>query len=140
VGSFRIICLGAGVERYPAQSNPAISKLQPLRAIARVRHRLGFPLAFFGSLLASFDVEHSTGSTPLASFNPRHLRSAGQFASLRSVDKPRNHRERERRIIVGNPQATDTPPVIQINGDNPAIVQVEDTYNDRGATITSTAQ
>ena len=29
-----------------------------------------------------------------------------------------------------------TPPVIQINGDNPAIVQVGDTYNDLGATIT----
>jgi hypothetical protein len=52
------------VERYPAQSNPAISKLQPFRAIARVRHRLGFPLAFFGSLLASFNIEHGTGSTP----------------------------------------------------------------------------
>ena len=30
----------------------------------------------------------------------------------------------------------DTPPVIQINGDNPAIVQVGDSYNDLGATIT----
>jgi Domain of unknown function (DUF5011) len=27
-------------------------------------------------------------------------------------------------------------PVIQINGDNPAIIQVGDTYNDLGATIT----
>jgi hypothetical protein len=32
--------------------------------------------------------------------------------------------------------ADDTPPVIQINGDNPAIVQVGATYNDLGATIT----
>jgi hypothetical protein len=32
--------------------------------------------------------------------------------------------------------ATDTPPQIQINGDNPATVQVGDTYNDLGATIT----
>ena len=32
--------------------------------------------------------------------------------------------------------SSDTPPVIQINGDNPAIVQVGDTYNDLGATIT----
>ena len=31
---------------------------------------------------------------------------------------------------------TDTPPVIAINGDNPAIVQVGATYNDLGATIT----
>jgi hypothetical protein len=30
----------------------------------------------------------------------------------------------------------DSPPVIQINGDNPAIVQVGATYNDLGATIT----
>jgi hypothetical protein len=29
-----------------------------------------------------------------------------------------------------------TPPVIQINGDNPAIIQVGDSYNDLGATIT----
>ena len=35
-----------------------------------------------------------------------------------------------------NLQATDTPPVIQINGDNPAIIQVGATYNDLGATIT----
>jgi Domain of unknown function (DUF5011) len=32
--------------------------------------------------------------------------------------------------------ATDTPPVIRINGDNPATVQVGATYNDLGATIT----
>jgi len=33
-------------------------------------------------------------------------------------------------------EATDTPPVIQINGDNPAIALVGATYNDLGATIT----
>ena len=33
-------------------------------------------------------------------------------------------------------QATDTSPVIQINGDNPAIIQIGATYNDLGATIT----
>jgi hypothetical protein len=33
-------------------------------------------------------------------------------------------------------EASDTQPVIQINGDNPAIVQVGTTYNDLGATIT----
>jgi len=32
--------------------------------------------------------------------------------------------------------ATDTPPVIQINGDNPAVIQVGATYTDLGATIT----
>jgi hypothetical protein len=36
--------------------------------------------------------------------------------------------------------ATDTPPVIQINGDNPAIVQAGSTYNDLGATITGPKQ
>jgi hypothetical protein len=40
----------------------------------------------------------------------------------------------------GNTQATDTPPVIQINGDNPATVQVGATYNDLGATITGPQQ
>jgi hypothetical protein len=30
----------------------------------------------------------------------------------------------------------DTPPIIQINGDNPAIIQVGNAYNDLGATIT----
>jgi hypothetical protein len=30
----------------------------------------------------------------------------------------------------------DTPPVIGINGDNPAVVQIGDTYTDLGATIT----
>jgi hypothetical protein len=32
--------------------------------------------------------------------------------------------------------ATDTPPIIQINGDNPAIIAAGDTYADLGATIT----
>jgi hypothetical protein len=32
---------------------------------------------------------------------------------------------------------SDTPPVIQINGENPAIIQVGATYSDLGATITS---
>jgi hypothetical protein len=32
--------------------------------------------------------------------------------------------------------ASDTPPVIQINGDNPATIQVGATYTDLGATIT----
>ena len=38
----------------------------------------------------------------------------------------------------GNDATTtaDTPPVIQIDGDNPAIVQVGATYSDLGATIT----
>jgi hypothetical protein len=33
-------------------------------------------------------------------------------------------------------EATDTPPLIQVNDDNPAIVEVGATYNDLGATIT----
>ena len=33
-------------------------------------------------------------------------------------------------------EATDTPPVIQINGENPAVIQVGATYTDLGATIT----
>jgi hypothetical protein len=37
-------------------------------------------------------------------------------------------------------QATDTPPVIEINGDNPAIIQVGASYNDLGATITGPQQ
>jgi len=41
---------------------------------------------------------------------------------------------------LGGAQATDTPPVIEINGDNPAIVQVGSTYNDLGATITGPQQ
>jgi hypothetical protein len=32
--------------------------------------------------------------------------------------------------------ATDTPPVMQINGDNPAVIQVGATYTDLGAAIT----
>jgi hypothetical protein len=37
-------------------------------------------------------------------------------------------------------EATDTPPVIQINGDNPATVQVGATYTDLGATISGPQQ
>jgi hypothetical protein len=37
-------------------------------------------------------------------------------------------------------EATDTPPQIQINGGNPAIIQVGATYNDLGATITGPQQ
>jgi hypothetical protein len=37
---------------------------------------------------------------------------------------------------TGSTAAGDTPPVIQVNGDNPAIIQAGATYNDLGATIT----
>jgi hypothetical protein len=40
----------------------------------------------------------------------------------------------------GSTQATDTPPVIQINDDNPAIIEVGAAYNDLGATITGPQQ
>jgi hypothetical protein len=40
----------------------------------------------------------------------------------------------------GDSQATDTAPVIQVNGDNPAIIQVGETYNDLGATVTGPEQ
>ena len=63
---------------------------------------------------------------------------------------PSDGRRRKRLAIIGagrattassdSSQATDTPPVIQINGDNPAIVQVGATYNDLGATITGPQQ
>ncbi len=43
-------------------------------------------------------------------------------------------------LASSNSQPTDTPPVIQINGDNPAIIQVGDSYNDLGATITGPQQ
>ena len=36
--------------------------------------------------------------------------------------------------------ATDTPPVIKINGENPAVIHVGDTYSDLGATITGPQQ
>jgi hypothetical protein len=36
--------------------------------------------------------------------------------------------------------ATNTPPVIQIDGANPAIIHVGDTYSDLGATITGPQQ
>jgi hypothetical protein len=35
--------------------------------------------------------------------------------------------------------ATSTPPVIQVNGGNPSIIHIGDTYNDLGATITGPA-
>ena len=35
---------------------------------------------------------------------------------------------------------TSTPPTINIQGDNPAIIQVGDTYSDLGATVTGPAQ
>ena len=37
---------------------------------------------------------------------------------------------------LANPSPIATPPVISINGDNPAIIQVGSTYTDLGATIT----
>jgi hypothetical protein len=39
-----------------------------------------------------------------------------------------------------NEVATDSPPIIQINGDNPAIIQVGDAYEELGATIVSPQQ
>jgi hypothetical protein len=42
--------------------------------------------------------------------------------------------------VTQNSDATDTPPQIQNNGDNPAIIQVGDSYADLGATITGPSQ
>jgi hypothetical protein len=42
--------------------------------------------------------------------------------------------------VATSSAASATPPVLQLNGDNPAIIQVGTTYNDLGATITGPQQ
>jgi hypothetical protein len=58
------------------------------------------------------------------------------------IRRPRPRRPAAVGFAYSTPDAdaTDTPPVIQINGDDPAIVQVGATYTDLGATITCPQQ
>jgi hypothetical protein len=42
--------------------------------------------------------------------------------------------------VATSSAASATPPVLQVNGDNPAIIQVGESYNDLGATITGPQQ
>ena len=58
---------------------------------------------------------------------PRRMRTLGAIVGARRTSSGTEHGRL--------PQSPDTPPIIEINGDNPAIVQVGDTYNDLGATI-----
>jgi hypothetical protein len=74
------------------------------------------PLAPFTLLIASYSIAESG-------------RFAGTYrTSVRSSDG------RRRRSFNG--ARDDTPPVIEINGDNPAICLGDATYSDPGATIT----
>lgn len=61
-------------------------------------------------------------------------------AVLASVDQSGTSDEASNAISSNDSQATNTPPVIRINGDNPAIVQVGASYQDLGATVTGPQQ
>ena len=66
-------------------------------------------------------------------------RSVSNIRDL-SIQKPTPNSPESTTSTTSAQAATDTPPVIQINGANPAIIQVGDTYNDLGATITGPEQ
>lgn len=76
----------------------------------------GTPICITGDQLAALLAADSQSPSPA------QLSQAGASGTPESVTQ--------------NSAATDTPPVIQINGADPAIVQVGATYNDLGATIT----
>ena len=87
-------------------------------------------------LTASRDRSNRTNS---ASARPAsRQRNFKRWSPLRTARNPRE--QASATPASDDSQATDTPPVIQINGDNPAIIQVGATYNDLGATITGPQQ
>ena len=55
-----------------------------------------------------------------------------RFVSLLSASPPALI---EPAATSSDDEAPDTPPIIQINGNNPAVIEVSATYNDLGATI-----
>jgi Domain of unknown function (DUF5011) len=67
----------------------------------------------------------------------RHCCANSRFPSdVNDIDLGVDNLRHKFRNQTNANSSSDTPPVIQINGGNPAIVQVGNTYNDLGATIT----
>ena len=66
------------------------------------------------------------------------LLSQSAAVALQIRHLPLGHPALQIQRLTANASSTtpDTPPVIHINGDNPAIIHVGDTYSDLGATIT----
>ena len=71
---------------------------------------------------------------------PKSVVSSASNSSDSAIQNPTPEIPESVSSTTTDSEATDAPPVIQINGDNPAIIQVGATYNDLGATITGPQQ
>ncbi|MGA8610882.1 MAG: immunoglobulin-like domain-containing protein [Xanthobacteraceae bacterium] len=123
---------------YEGLISPIVSAIQALYADVQNLDQTvaGFAQSFTTHMLTGYDVtannELCVGSTCV---------TPAQFQSMVTAANTSQSSAQESETPSSDDlQATDTPPVIEINGDNPAIVQVGVTYNDLGATITGPEQ
>jgi hypothetical protein len=107
--------------------SPIVSAIQALsNEIASIENTLtGFAQSFTTHQLC---VDKSDGSPVCV--------NGDQLAALLASENQSSAGGTSSVSVSNSTSATDTPPVIQINGDNPAIVQVGASYADLGATIT----
>ena len=116
--------------------SPIVSAIQALsNEIASIENTIaGFAQSFTTQRLTTSEL--CVGDNP-SDPNPVCV-SKSQLAALLASEENQSSADGSSPAPSSNSTsaATDTPPVIQIDGDNPAIVQVGATYNDLGATIT----
>jgi hypothetical protein len=119
---------------YIGLISPIVSAIQQLSAdVASIENTItGFAQSFTTQVLiasqGNFSNELCVGSTCV---------TPAQFqAMVAAASASQSSEQGSGGTPTDDADATDTPPVIQVNGDNPAIIQVDATYNDFGATIT----
>jgi trimeric autotransporter adhesin len=124
---------------YTGLISPIVSAIQELSAdITSIENTIaGFAQSFTTHILTGDDVtannELCVGSTCITPAQFQAMVAAAN-ASQSSGSSDASAAD------DSSDGATDTPPQIQINGDNPAVIQVGTTYNDLGATITGPQQ
>ena len=109
---------------YIGLISPIVSAIQALSAeLSSIENTIAGFAENFASNHITASQQLCVGSTCVTPAQFQAIVAAANLSSSSQTPAPTN-------------DATDTPPVIQINGDNPAIVQVGASYNDLGATIT----
>jgi hypothetical protein len=121
---------------YEGLIAPIVSALQEITSISGdFGNNLIAWFANVGNGITDFFAENGHFSNELCVGSTR-VTSAQFQAMVAAAGASQSSGEGSGGVPSDDAQATDTPPQIQINGDNPATIQVGATYNDLGATIT----
>jgi hypothetical protein len=118
---------------YEGLISPIVSAIQALhqQLTDLVDTVAGFADSFTSKTITATNelcIDNSAGSPVCV--------TGDQLAAVLSAAGTPNSSESVTSNGAGESAATDTPPVIEINGDNPAAIDVSSVYTDLGATIT----